>query len=553
MLEASPSNLVRKLRKKLRQIENLERLNRPLTEEEVVKVNSKFSTREHLKDVLDQLENEPKIGSINIADSSAEQSNEEGHLVSENETEISQDAICSDESHLPEVSSKDFGSGDHNHPHESNVLFKSADSSLQKQDTKSQVKGDSSKAKKEDKGKKAGGHLSKRRCRVTTLEGHSDIVTSLVIVDGRVVTASRDTALKSWDLTTGGELHTFGGHTETVTCVTAVDSTHGKLIDPGFFFDDHLIISASFDCTFKMWSLSAGKLLKSVYTFNPLTKICFFPSTNQLVTGSDGGKLELWDIATGENCFSTLAYDAPVSGIVVSDQMIYCGSANGILKVYQRREDGHLACLFVSDEVKAGEIYSLTPRHIRCMAKIEEGLLFGDDSRNLKLLDWRKGQIKKFPNHTTDFSSTDAVSCHDGLILSSSYDLDEGLGYVNVRQGKELTYQASLDDGETERIMTLDFCLGPGGSIVAVTGGVDLKLWHIFPASGSQTGSSDDEVISLEFRQALSVSATDSATESEDDDGADDYEESDEEEENAPQDANSSVHQGGLLSWCTIV
>ena len=41
------------------------------------------------------------------------------------------------------------------------------------------------------------------------------------------------------------------------------------------------------------------------------------------------------------------------------------------------------------------------------------------------------GQVSKFPNHTSDFSSTDAVSCHEGYVLTSSYDLDDGLGYIN--------------------------------------------------------------------------------------------------------------------------
>ena len=75
----------------------------------------------------------------------------------------------------------------------------------------------------------------------------------------------------------------------------------------------------------------------------------------------------------------------------VSDQTIFSSSAAGVIKVHQIREDGSLACLFVSDEVKTTEGKILTPRHVRCMAKISEGLLFGDDSRNLKLLDWKKG------------------------------------------------------------------------------------------------------------------------------------------------------------------
>ena len=45
------------------------------------------------------------------------------------------------------------------------------------------------KEKKERKAEKGSRQMSKRLCRVTYLEGHSDIITSLVIVKGKVVTA----------------------------------------------------------------------------------------------------------------------------------------------------------------------------------------------------------------------------------------------------------------------------------------------------------------------------------------------------------------------------
>ena len=54
-----------------------------------------------------------------------------------------------------------------------------------------------------------------------------------------------------------------------------------------------------------------------------------------------------------------------------------------------------------------------------------------------------------------------------------------------MRQEESLTYEATLDDRETERITCLDFCLGPDGGVLIVSGGVDLKMWQILPSSGS--------------------------------------------------------------------
>ena len=52
----------------------------------------------------------------------------------------------------------------------------------------------------------------------------------LLHINISTIFSSRDTTLKSWDLTTGKELQTFGGHTETVTCVISVDASCSCLI-----------------------------------------------------------------------------------------------------------------------------------------------------------------------------------------------------------------------------------------------------------------------------------------------------------------------------------
>lgn len=565
--QISPSILARKFRKKLRQIENLERLNRPLTEEECIKVNSKSSIREKLKDVLERLEKEPEKTPTSLhADAylSEESIQKESPTTTDSfdfdpESNVAEGNemtrnLSSESSPLTDtVIPARTGAGD------KMTLSAATETHMTSQKqavVKAQSEAHPIKEKKRDK---VSVHLSKRLCQVTYLEGHSDIITSLVIVGETVITASRDTTLKSWDTASGEELHTFGGHTETVTCVTAIGAEYGSLIDSGFLSEDKLVISASFDCTLKMWSLNSGQLLKSVYTFNPLSKICFFPLVKQIVTGSDGGKLELWTISTGENCFSTLAYDASVTSIKVSGDMIYSSSTSGIIKVHQLREDGSLACLFVSEDIKTSDGRILRSRHVRCMDEIPgKGLLFGDDSRNLKLLDWRNGKVRKFPNHISDFSSTDALSCHDDYVITSSYDLDDGLGYINAWQLQSggMTYQATLDDHETEKIMCLEFALRPKGNLLIVSGGVDLKMWDIFLPGGSQSCAENEQrIICLEFRQALSVAATDSESESEEDSGTEDEEDGENQglEDASNRDSEKSTGQWGVLSWCSVL
>ena len=41
------------------------------------------------------------------------------------------------------------------------------------------------------------------------------------------------------------------------------------------------------------------------------------------------------------------------------------------------------------------------------------------------------GLVHKLANHCEDFGVTDCICIHDGILLSSAYSLDSGLGYVN--------------------------------------------------------------------------------------------------------------------------
>uniref|UniRef100_A0A0B7ABB3 WD repeat-containing protein 89 n=2 Tax=Arion vulgaris TaxID=1028688 RepID=A0A0B7ABB3_9EUPU len=178
-------------------------------------------------------------------------------------------------------------------------------------------------------------------------------------------------------------------------------------------------------------------------------------------------------------------------------------------------------------------------------------ILFGDDARNIKLLDWKKGLVTKLSNHTNSFSFTDALSCHGELLLSSSYDLDQGLGYINIRSSRRFEYLATIDDESTERIVCLDFGYSSSNNLFVVTGGMDLKLWQVLPAQSvnKSTEQVDEDIFQLEFRPALAQLAVDSETESSNDDS--DYE--DESYGSEPGKVRSDISSNGWLSWCTLL
>lgn len=41
------------------------------------------------------------------------------------------------------------------------------------------------------------------------------------------------------------------------------------------------------------------------------------------------------------------------------------------------------------------------------------------------------GVVHKLMNHVEDFGITDCFCCHGNIIISSAYNLDTGLGYLN--------------------------------------------------------------------------------------------------------------------------
>ena len=62
---------------------------------------------------------------------------------------------------------------------------------------------------------------------ITTLTGHTDYVNCLIIDDGKLYSASRDSTIKIWNCSTDTLIKTLTGHTSWVMCLTMIASRCG--------------------------------------------------------------------------------------------------------------------------------------------------------------------------------------------------------------------------------------------------------------------------------------------------------------------------------------
>lgn len=121
-------------------------------------------------------------------------------------------------------------------------------------------------------------------------EGLSDEVNSLKRLEFApiLVSASRDCTLKLWDISTGSCLQTWRGHTH------GIESIANSLDEP-------ILASGSEDGTVKLWNRHTGQCLKTLHhTPDPIRALAFSPNGQILAIGTGEGTIQLWNVQTGQ-------------------------------------------------------------------------------------------------------------------------------------------------------------------------------------------------------------------------------------------------------------
>jgi WD40 repeat protein len=547
----NPANCdeIRKLRKKLRQIDTLELLARDLSEDEQAKVCKKFDIRNRIHQLLAEnsgaMTSSIKVSMYTLDSSTSLDTSIELESMTESDLEHMLKVTAEVEkpssyTGAPVPQMKALGLED-----EFDQYYNNSDSESLP-DHNSQLANDaipqitatapqkkkkpSPKSEKEIpkiNNKKVPKIWKSKQFVVKDLRGHSGALVTSVSLSGKLLASgSADTTVKLWDVATGAELRSFGGHLNAVTVVILLDQYdsaklvsivadaqedrdegnilynatekrdnvgHSEALNESQVKMQQVVISASLDCCIKIWMIETGECIKSIYTFNPLTSLAYLPSSfgleNLLVSGSAGGKIEVRNLTESAPVVSMLSHSDAITSIILDCRRVFCASADGFVSMYEMGSDSSLRLVYKSEN-DANSSLPIHPRAIRCMAFANQNIYWGDDRSNIKALNWTNSTMHKLNNHTTEFGCTDCLNIVNNLLISAGYDIDNGLGYINLRSLPEERYLGSLFDDSTSRILCMTSSAETCGNVVIATGGSQLKVWS--HATGRQvTGDGD--------------------------------------------------------------
>lgn len=495
---------LRKLRKKLRQVEHLERLSRPLNEEEAEKVSKKDEFRAALQRILAQLpssnEGQDTIPIALLVPDIGGSTFDQSAKVHEGSLNLDGDEASTDKKfdeimkrHIDNCDNQGqplgTASGNSSHPSSPKRLKKAKSEEELRLKSKLDIPNTAENLQQ---------IWRSSEFTVRTLEGHHDIISAVAADTNLLVTASRDTTVKVWNADTGKEVYSLRGHKGSVTCLVLLSKEHSDELSRylGLAGSHRLALSGAYDSTIILWSLTSGEMKKSIYTFNTVTCAAYIQPEVCFITATDGGKLQIWDAVSGTMLRSLTAYDDAYTSISAIGSYLYTADSEGIIKIWEVYERD-LKMKFSMDDLVLPTGTEIILRTVHCVEIHEDWVFYGDNGPNVKSFNWKTGEVKKFRNHICQCGSTDAIVCTGQELISSSYNLDEAKGHLNIRLYPDGQYLCSMDDGNTHQICSLAHTTNANGGLRIITGGMELKIWDISqaPQCGRKANQRDERLL----------------------------------------------------------
>lgn len=140
------------------------------------------------------------------------------------------------------------------------------------------------------------------------LAGHKGAILDLSFSrDSRILfSASADTTLCSWDVTTGQRIRRHRGHTELINsfCV----SRRGE----------EMLVSGSDDGYFSIWDPRSKHAVDSMATEFPITAVALAEAGNELYTGGIDNDIKVWDMRKKSVMYIMTGHTDTVTSLEVS-------------------------------------------------------------------------------------------------------------------------------------------------------------------------------------------------------------------------------------------
>lgn len=239
-----------------------------------------------------------------------------------------------------------------------------------------------------------------------TFVGHTDRITGVTFShDGRLaISASWDDTVRIWDLATGETLHILEGHTDNVLAV-AISS------------DDRWIATTGNDKLIHLWDMQSGELLRTFYGHSaPVYALAFNPENTLLLSGGDDALLYLWDTESTDVQQTLRGHTERITDVAFNPanaQQILSASRDETLRLWDI-ETGLTVRIFQGQNERINAaVFSPDSLHIYSAG------------RDASILKWdvRTGNIiGRFPQHTDDVLAL-SLSVDGHWLVSSSNDM----------------------------------------------------------------------------------------------------------------------------------
>jgi len=209
------------------------------------------------------------------------------------------------------------------------------------------------------------------------MEGHEDSLTSVSISqDGaRILTGGLDRTLRLWSASAGSLIKTMKGHTDRVN---AVDISG----------DGALGVSGSGDWTVRLWDVETGESLTAMEGHSgPVNSVALSGDGAFAVSGGGDGMVIMWGVSSGRRARKFSGHAGSVNGVAVTRdaRMIISGGDDKDLRLWET-VTGDQIC------VMSGH---LRPVHCVCFNHDGSRAISGSADGEIRLWDTATGECRK--------------------------------------------------------------------------------------------------------------------------------------------------------------